>query len=348
MNISRRIVVSVLIALLIALTVTSCTAKTATDNKVNENTIIDGADRELVLPEEPDKATAASVYAVSVPFFVALDITDRVVAVNTKSKFWKDADESLAKAGSIGRGIVDMEKLALYKPTVLVHRSNDLKTIESVSQLGIDTLCITVEDVDDIKYTLEIMGKYFGREERAKEVCDYLDSKFKKIDEIVSKIPQDERVTALMMGGELGRIAGGDMLQSWMIEKAGGISSAKGTSNNRSWQNIGVETIFEWNPDILFCTSSTSLDYKVEDLYKDSAWSAVNAVKNKKVFRVPAKIDSWDMPGISCSLATMYMLHSMYPEYLTTQELQQEIDEYYTFMFSKTFDNEYLGYELED
>ena len=52
------------------------------------------------------------------------------------------------------------------------------------------------------------------------------------------------------------------------------------------------------------------------------------------------------MPGISCVLGTMYMLWRMYPDYFSADELQKQIDEYYTFMFGKTYDFAYLGYDL--
>jgi ABC-type Fe3+-hydroxamate transport system substrate-binding protein len=240
-----------------------------------------------------------------------------------------------------------MEALASFAPGVLIHRSNDPATVDAVAgKLGIPVLCITVENYEDINYTLVMMGKYFGREERAQQVCSWLSGKFEMISEIVDLIPPGERVRALMMGGELGRIAGGEMIQSWMIEKAGGICTASGIENNRNWANVGEETIFEWNPDVIFATSSTPLNYTVQALMRDPAWSAMAAIKNQAVYIVPAGIDSWDMPGISSALGTMYMLHCMYPSYFSAEQLQSEIDEYYMFMFGKTFSSEYLGYDL--
>lgn len=346
----RRTAFAILAAcLMFSLVLTcGCTANApAVSPEGSENTVVDGSGAVLKIPGVSPKI--ASVYAVSVPFIVALDLGDSVVAVNAKSRFWTDNVSGLNSAGSVGRGAVDLEALAELSPGVLVHRSNDSKTVEAVSgKLGIDVLCITVEDFDDIKYTLTMMGKYFGKEERASEVCDWLDGKFAAIDKIVSQIPEDERVTALVMGSEPGRIAGGDMLQSWMIEKAGGSCVAGDISDNRNWTNVGVETIFQWNPDFLFCTSSTPLDYSVDSLYGDSAWSAMTVVKNRDIYQIPSKTDSWDMPGISCALATMYMLSRMYPDYFSTEQLEAEIDDYYNFLFGKTFDREYLGYDLEN
>lgn len=301
----------------------------------------------LAIPENNTDTTIASVYAVSVPFIVALGLSDRVVAINVKSKFWTDNVVALSKADTVGRGVVDLEKLAELSPDVLIHRSNDPETVEAVSALDIDVLCITVENLEDIKNTLSIMGQYFGVSDRSNEVSNWMDTKFAYIDSIVATIPKNERVTALVMGGELGRIAGGDMLQSWMIEKAGGICVADGIEADRNWTDVGVETIFQWNPDFLFCTGSTALDYNAEGLYEDSSWSAVRAVKNTHVYRIPATYDTWDMPGISCVLGTMYMLRQMYPNYFSAEELQTQIDQYYSFMFGKTFDADYLGYDLE-
>ena len=337
--------ISLLLALAMALSLCACS--TETHVTTSENTIIDGSGTVLTIPENNTETTIASVYAVSVPFIVALGLSDRVVAINVKSKFWTNNVEALAKADTVGRGVVDLEKLAQLSPDVLIHRSNDPKTVEAVSALDVDVLCITVENLEDIKNTLIIIGQYFGVSDRANEVCKWMDTKFAFIDSIVSGIPENERISALVMGGDLGRVAGGDMLQSWMIEKAGGISVAESIEADHNWTDIGVETIFEWNPDYLFCTGSTALEYSVDSLYEDSSWSAVEAVKNGHVYRIPANYDAWDMPGISCVLGTMYMLRKMYPAYFSAEEFQSQIDEYYSFMFGKTFDSDYLGYDLE-
>ena len=332
--------------LVLAMAVSLCACTTETRITTSENTIIDGSGAVLAIPENNTKTTIASVYAVSVPFIVALGLSDRVVAINVKSKFWTDNVAALAKADTAGRGIVDLEKLAQLSPNVLIHRSNDPETVEAVSSLNIDVLCITVENLEDIKNTLTIMGQYFGVSDRALEVSEWMNTKFAYIDSIVASIPENERVSALVMGGELGRVAGGDMLQSWMIEKAGGICVADGIEADHNWADVGVETIFQWNPDFLFCTSSTALEYSVDGLYEDSSWSALEAVKTAHVSRIPSTFDAWDMPGISCVLGTMYMLRQMYPSYFSAEELQTQIDEYYSFMFGKTFDADYLGYDL--
>ena len=327
----------ILSLLLIISILVSCTSTNV--QKEYKGEIIDGAKRNVKIPLNNNETTIASVYAVSVPFIVALDLTDRVVAINAKSSFWYKADENLNNAGTVGRGTVDLEKLATYNPGVFIHRSNDPETIEAVERLGIDVICITVENIDDVKNTLTMLGTYFDKEQKAKEVNDWIDTKIVYIEEIVKSIPDSEKKTVLFLGGELGRVAGNDMLQTWMIEKAGGIPVID-EGKDHDWINISVEKVFAYNPDVIFCTSSTSLSYKIEELIADPTWSAMKAIKNKNIFIVPTANDSWDMPGISCVLGIMFMLHKMYPEYLPIDKFQAEVDEYYNFMFGRTFDEE--------
>lgn len=330
--------ISILLILTILLTLCSCGASNSATEHGTE-TVIDGAGREIYIPLHPEEATIASVYAVSVPFFVALGITDRVLAVNAKSDFWYTADANLKAAGTVGRGVVDLEKLAGYAPTALVHRSNDPDTVESVERLGIDAVTITVENVEDIKTTLRMLGKYFGAEDRAETAVAWIESEFAYVASIVETIPESQRKTALLMGGNLGRVAGDDMLQTWMIRQAGGIPVVD-EGKDHSWIDSGVEKVFQWNPEVIFCTSSTSRDYTPEEMMADSTWSAVTAVKNKDIHIIPTQADSWDMPGMSCVLGTLYMLRTMYPDYFSAEDFEDHVDSYYRFMFGRCFDEE--------
>lgn len=343
----KKRILALILCVMLVFSAAACGGKNEEGSNGTGEYIIDGSGAQLEIQKNREELTIASVYAVTVPFLQALKLTDRVVAVNCKTSFIKHSDEYLEKAGTVGRGVVDMEALAKYAPDVLVHRSNDDDTLEAVTAIGVTLFCIKAESMEDVYNTLEILGKYFGAEDRAKEVIAWMDAKFDMIDSIVATIPEEERVTALLMGGELGRIASGDMLQSWMIEKAGGICTASGIENNFSWTNIGVESVFAMDPEFIFCTSSTALDYTPEEILSDPAWSAVKAVKDENIYIVPAKLDSWDMPGISAALGTMWMLHMMYPDYFSLDQLKAEIDDYYTFLFEQTYDEETLGYTLQ-
>lgn len=329
---------NIIISLSLLLCICGCKTRQE-DNYTIVETIVDGAGRNVGVRQDAKELTAASVYFVAVPFFEALDITNRILAVNARTSFWLKADENLNNAGTVGKGTVDLEKLATYSPDVLVHRSNDSQTVEAVEKLGVDVVCITVENADDVIDTLNLLGKYFGVEENAKEAIEWFNNKLQMIDDIVINIPKEKRKTALLMGGEVGRVAGKDMLQSWMIEKAGGIAVVE-EALNHNWVDIGVEKVFTYNPEYIFVTSSAAKNYDISDLLKDKAFSSLEAIKENNIYEIPTKQDSWDMPGLSCVLGIMYMLHSFYPELFTIEDLEDEVDDYYRFMFGRCFDQE--------
>ena len=322
--------------IIIFILVTSSSCKQEVLNDESKKVIIDATNRTIEIPNNNDYRIA-SVYAVTVPFLEALKLTDKVVAINVKSNFWNIADKYLDEAPTVGRGTVDLEKLATLNPTVFIHRSNDPKTVEAVEKLGIDTICIKVENIEDIIYTLKILGDYFNQSDNANKTIDWINTKIEYIDDIVSKIPNEERKTAILIGGEKDRVAGKDMLQTWMIEKAGGIPLIQ-EEMNHNWINIGVEKIFMYNPDYIFETSSTARNYTSEELMSDKAWSEVKAIKNRNIYEMPTALDSWDIPGLSCIIGTMYMLYRMYPDYFSLEELKTQVDDYYTYMFNQTFD----------
>ncbi len=340
MNINK--IIAIILVLSTFICISSC--KKEEQDKVLENAIIDAVGKEIEIPQDPENITIASTYAVAVPFLSALQVTDKVVAINAKTRFWTANDENLDNAGSVGRGVVDLEALAKVAPDVFINNAFSDKVRSSVENLGIDYISIKAENIDEIYQTLTLLGKYCGATQRADEVIGYMKEKFAKIDEIVAKIPEDERVTALVFGGEIGKVASEDMIQSWMVEKAGGISLSKGIESNSGWAMIGTEEIFTLNPKYIFPTGSTVLEYSISELIEDKTWSDVLAIKNENIYQIPAKIHAWDLPGVEPVIGTFWLLNTMYSQYFSEEELQAEIDEYYTFFFGKTFEKDYLGY----
>ncbi|MDR0817881.1 MAG: ABC transporter substrate-binding protein, partial [Clostridiales Family XIII bacterium] len=246
-------------------------------------TVTDAAGATFKIPSDASEIKIASVYGVAVPFIVALGLSGRTVAVNPKSVFWKDNVSGFKDVPMVGRGSVDLEKLAAAEPGVLVHRTGDAETVAAVERLKIPVLCISAEDIEGVSATLELIGAYCGADARAEEVKAYLDTKFDMIEGIVSTIPESERRTALVLGSETGRVAGGDMLQNAMLRRAGATDIMGDVKNNGTWSDIGTENVFAKNPDYIFCTSSARLSYDPDKLSSESAWSAMKAVKNGHV-----------------------------------------------------------------
>lgn len=348
-NVSNR-VISFVVALAMCFSLVSCNVDKTDSNGLDEAqsdtvTVTDMMGREVSIPADTKNNTVASAYGVMTPIFMSLDMLERIDGAAFKNKgFLRLADERIDSVETVGNNAVDMEALATANPDVFVCKVYENEKIEAVTKLGIPVITINAETPEDVIKTYELMGKVFGVEKEAQVVIDYINSQLAEIKDLTSGIDESQKKTAIVLGSEISRVAGDDMLQTILLEMAGAKPLVSGINNNMIWVNIGTEKLMELNPDYIFATSSSVLNYSVDDFYNDSAWSALTAVKNKNIYKIPAKKDSWDMPGPGFVLAAYFMINTMYPEILSDDELQTKIDEFYMMMYDKTFDGETIGY----
>ena len=312
--------------------------------------ITDMMGREVEVPADTKKTTVSSTYGVVTPFLSTLQIPDRVLAANFKNKqFFRLCEDPIVNTGNIGTTVnLDSEALAATNPDVYICKISDQEKIDIATRLGIPAVTLSAEIPEEVLKAYEMLGRLLGCEERAQAIIDYLKGELADIDDLAAKIPEEDKVTAICMGSLLSRVAGEDMLQTMMIERVGGKSVVKGIvgEEERYWADCGVEKVFELDPDYIFVTSSAVLDYSMDDFYTDSSWSGMTAVKNRNVYQIPAKLDSWDMPGPGFILGMYYMMHCMYPDVCTAEMLQTEVNDYYNFFYGKTFTGEEIGYEF--
>ena len=343
---SKITAIFLLICMLFSLTACGTSEKEA-EESLPENSIwiTDMSGRKVAIPEETDKNTAASTYGVVSPLLLSIDMIDRMDAAAFKNKaFLRKAEPKIDEVDFIGYNTVDMEKLAAVNPSIFICKVGETEKIRAVTELGIPVITIKAETPEDIINTYELLGKAFGKEKEADRIIKYLTSEMETLKETAHKIPEDRRKSAVVIGTEMSRIAGDDMLQTVLLEAAGGVPVNKGINNKFAWVNIGTEKLLEMNPEYIFATSSGVLGYKLDDFYEDTAFGAMTAVKNKNIYKIPAKMDSWDLPGPVFILSAYYMMNKMYPDIFTDEDLQAEVDECYEFIYGRTFSADEIGY----
>ena len=315
-------------------------AGTILEETETDLTIVDQAGRIVTVPKEYD--SVALGYRVVIRFLLSLDQGDKIKGIGKTEEFLEVLEPGLKDCVDVGKGVADIEALAELKPDIFFHKSHDPETLEAVEALGIPSVGIDVETPEAMLVALDVLGKVCGEEEKAQQLREYYDAKLADAEKRTSNI--SEKKTAVIMGSSIGKVADATMLQGEMIERAGGINVAAELEATELWPTAGTEQIFSWNPDYIFITGSESAVYGVDDILNDPAWSEMTAVKNKNVYIMPAAVDSWEFPGVMSTLGIDYMMHIMYPELMSDQELEQRVDEFYQLSYGKTFDREYLGY----
>ena len=337
--------IKTLAAFIIAMSLTGCDGDrrtTSPSSSVDTITIVDMAGRDVEIPANVE--SVALTWGVITSYIVALGKADKLAAIGFSSDFFKMVNPFLETVGTVGRGQVDMEALAQMKPDVFLHRASDTSVLNAVQNLGIPAIGVMAETQEDITAMLSLLGRTLGAEKRAGELIEYYGRMLDKARVLSRDIPADKRKSAIIMGTRLGSVANGAMLQSIMIETAGGINHAKDVVSTEIWPVVGTETIFNWNPDFIFITNNRSSNYSVETLTDDPAWANLAAVKERRVYLVPSDMDSWEFPGVSSALGSLWMLSMMYPDKFSEGQLDAVVKEFYKMVYNLDATSELLGY----
>lgn len=241
----------------------------------------------------------------------------------------------------IGKGKnINMETVLTVKPDLMIMPVRFKDQIEQFTEIGVPCIALDVEKFDSIKDALTLVGKAIGQDERAKELVQFFDDKIAETSAIAAQAT--EKPTVLMLSGSSKTAVSTDaMLQNLMIETAGGVNVTAGFQSDELWTDVNIEQIIAWNPEVIYIPAYA--DYTVEDILNDPQWANISAVKNKKVYQFPSKLEPWDYPVAASSLGLCWVCYNLHPELYSFEDLMDDVNEYYQFVYGQTFTAEQLG-----
>lgn len=340
--------VTLLLVILMLSAIAGCSqsekAKPAEQPAPTKITVTDQAGRSVEVPTDVKKVS--TIYGVAVTYVAALGKADLLVSKSDGIKspcLYDYIAPSILDLDNAGLKTPDLEKLATLKPDIYIGRGRDTEALEAVQGMNIPAIGIAPETTKQIFETYDLLGKILGAEEKAAKLKTLYGDVVDQAKGLTAN--EKNKPTAIMMGSSIGKVANESMLQSYLIETAGGENPAKSIETNELWPQVGVEQIFAWNPDYIFITSYGSTDYTVEQIMNDPAWKNVTAVKNGHVFKTPCSLESWELPGPSSALGTLWMVNKMFPELYSNAYLEKDVTAYYNAVFpGNTLTREILGY----
>ena len=223
---------------------------------------------------------------------------------------------------------------------ILPERFQDI--IPQFEEVNIPAVVVldSTENFETVKQTLTLLGQALGEDERAEQITAFLDSQLEQAQTMLKDTT--ERPSVLFLGASSPlSVAPAAMIQTSLIEAGGGTNAVSGVEGTGSFIDVNIEQIVAWNPDVIWFPAYS--DYTMEDLLNDPTWSSINAIKNKQVFEFPSLLEPWDQPTAAVALGVNYALHSLHPDLYDLDSLMQDVDEFYTLVYGKTFTKEQLG-----
>ena len=238
--------------------------------------------------------------------------------------------ESLIGDNYFNQDDFNLEEAANRDPDLII-TSARTAWLDTVSELGVPYFLYDAETPKALKEAILLTGQLFGPNTAAQAEAwvKYYDWIEAAVLEQTDTLTEDDQIKVLFTGTSPLRVASGDMIQSSLIEIAGGISvSAELTGY---WNDINLEQVAAWNPDLILVPPYGGAS--VAAITEDADWQILDAVQAGQVYRMPKLVAPWDTPTPDTVLAVIWLSNLLYPE-LDTPDCGEQVQYFYNTFYN--------------
>lgn len=290
-------------------------------------TVTDHLDRQVVIEEKPEKLVSA--YYISTSVVIALGLEDKLVGIEAKAdtrNIYKNAAPEIVDLPSVGTAKnFDVEGCAALNPDLVIIPVKLSGVIEQLEALGITVLAVNPESYDELIQTITVISKATDTFYRATNIISDITRAYANLGKRISDVEEAPTVY-LASNSSLLSTAGAAMYQNSLIEKAGCVNVAKDITDTY-WAEVSYEQILTWNPDYIVLASDA--EYTVESVLADENLAALDAVKNKKVIKLPDTYESWDSPVPASFIGVLWLAAQIHQGEYTIVECNKSMIDFY-------------------
>ena len=235
-----------------------------------------------------------------------------------------------------GKGEINLEEMAKLDPQVIIDVGEPKKTIKEdmdalQEQLGIPCVHITMT-FKDAAEAYQTLGQMLGKEEKAKELSDYLAKSYKRMMDINEKVG-DKKADMLYCVGETGLnvIAQGSFHGELIDLMANNAAVVDNPSSKGSGNEVDMEQLLLWNPEVIVFETLSAY----ENAQKDPLWASMQAIQNKRFVKAPKGPYTWMgfPPSVQRYLGMLWLQQTLYPE-LADYDLKAEVKDYFKLFYA--------------
>ncbi len=290
--------------------------------------IVDQLGREVRVPEDPRRIAVLDPLAAEI--LVALNATDRIVVRVDKATFPPQLQDIPAIRFFLGTAW-NYEAVLNYSPDVVVSFafSPDDDRITGFIQAGVPVVCISwTMSFEDVYEKIRLLGNLVNAQDRADEIIGYIRDILSTVEEGTANL---SKLRAIFVRDvvEDGFMVYGKGMEEVMLELAGATNIAH---SNKTKYNVGLETIIEWNPEVIVLSHRVKDGPAVILNSTNPAWESVDAFRNRMVFQLPRQYRS---TSLEACLGVLLMAHWFHPD-ANLPRLEDVESDFYQFMYGIT------------
>lgn len=303
-------------------------------------TITDSAGRAVTIPETVERIVCVNVGALRYTCY--MQAQDLVVGVEdyeqepTMSRLYNyvnfDLFADLPVIGSNGEHYP--EAIIAADPEVIILAGNDGQDADDLqNKTGIPVVVVPGSDttLDDNAYeTIRLMGEVYGKEDRAEELTNYLNSVKDDLEQCTAGIPEEDKPTVYVGGVSFKGHHGFEGTEAnygpFVLIHANNLADTTGQSGAF---DIDLEQVLAWDPDVIFLDfngmSLINEDYaKNPDFYQGFTAVQEGRVYSQISFRSSAS-------NLETALADAYYAATiLYPEQFADIDPVEKAGEIFT------------------
>ena len=194
---------------------------------------------------------------------------------------------------------------------------------EPLKKLGIAMALIKFKGEENTIKWFEMLGKAYKQEERVNSILKHRAEIRKNIEQM--KFKNQPKIAMFSSSAGKLNLAGKDTYHDWAINLIG----AKNIAKHQGFRLVEPETFLALNPDIIFIASTDKTEPKY--FYNNKIFSKINAVKNKKVYKMPNGGFRWDPPSQESPLSWLWMTSMTHNIDL---DIKRHMQEMYSFLYN--------------
>jgi len=225
----------------------------------------------------------------------ALGLDEEIVGITDYCDY---PPEKIAQKEKIGGfATPNFEKIVSLNPDIVFATSGVQKqAIERLEELGVKIYILEAETMENLLIEIKNIGKLTGKSQQAQELIAAMEKRIKAVKEKLSNIPEDQKPKVFLeIWHDPLWTAPKKTLIYQVIELAGGKHAITIEGDWNQVTTVDPESVIDANPDVILLAFENSDPISVYEL---AGWSAVSAVKNKRVFQIDPDIISRPGPRI--------------------------------------------------
>lgn len=319
-------------------------------------TITDHLGNEVEVPRQIERIVVGNIYPLPSVLTVFFDSGEKIVGMADVSM--KAAENGLlgelypevldAETGFIQGTEINVEELIALDPDVVFYGTESPQIGEQLGEAGIPAVAVSAskweyDAIETLNNWLELLGEMFPENAKADICRSYSEEKYDLVQERVKDIPEDERERAFFLfqySEENITTSGKLFFGQWWADAIGAKNVGEELTTDNSTA-VDMEQIYAWDPSLIFITNFNAA--QPETLYQNETgaydWSAVNAVENQRVYKMPLGMYRSYTPGIDTPITLLWLAKTAYPDLFEDIDITAETKAYY---------REVFGIELTD